>query len=70
MKTADLLLVSTMLTNILGKASALAGLQQQAAAEGRGINDDDLDRLGLADDAARARQQLQLQRMPDSGTPG
>lgn len=70
MKTADALLVSTILTDLLTKAQQLSMLQRQAASEGRTINDDDLTRLGLADDAARARQQLQLDRMTDSGTPG
>ena len=70
MNAEDVLLASTILTNLLTKASELASLQRQAAAQGRAINDEDLNRLGLADDAARARQQLQLDRMKDGGTTG
>lgn len=70
MKTQDVLLVSTILTDLLTKAQQLSILQQQAAAEGRGISSAELDQLGLADDAARARQKLQLDQMLDSGTPG
>lgn len=70
MKTADVLLVSTILVDLLTKAQQLSALQQQAANEGRSISSTELDQLGLADDAARARQHLQLERMTDSGTPG
>lgn len=70
MNTADALLVSTILADLLTKAQQLAALQQEAARQGRTISATELDKLGLADDAARARQQLQLDAMKEGGTPG
>lgn len=73
MRTADLQLTTTILNIVLTRASQLASLQQQALTENRSISEDDLDKLGLADDAAKARQMLQLERMKEasgSGTTG
>lgn len=57
MGTDNILLLTNLLTTLLGKAAEYAGLIARARAEGRDVSDVERDALFPVDDAARAELQ-------------